>query len=223
MVERKLTLRNRIIGVLLRDARRRAGRETAECADALGVSPSIIDAYEEGRAPISLPELEVLGYVLGTPIDRLWESEPRLAAEEDSPDVQAMLELRNRIIGALLRQARLEANMTQRELAEILDCSPSRISSFERAESPIPVADLELLAGHLGVPLEHFLDGQQGTVGAWHRQQMTDRRFHELPEDVQAFVTKPVNIKYLEVAMKLSRMPASKLRGIAEGLLEITY
>jgi transcriptional regulator with XRE-family HTH domain len=223
MVERKLTLRNRIIGVLLRDARRRAGRTKVECADALGVSPDIIDAYEEGREPISLPELEALGYVLDTPIDRFWESEPSLETEGVPPDLPAMLALRNRIIGALLRQARLEADMTQQELAEILNCPPSRIAGYEHAEQPIPVAELELLGRRLGLPLEHFMDGQMGTVGAWHRQQAIDRRFHELPEDVQAFVAKPVNIKYLEVAMRLSKMPASKLRGIAEGLLEITY
>jgi hypothetical protein len=71
--------------------------------------------------------------------------------------------------------------------------------------------------------LEHFLDGAGGTVGTWHQQAEIDHHFHELPTDVQEFVIKPVNIKYLEVAMKLSRMPASKLRSIAEALLEITY
>jgi transcriptional regulator with XRE-family HTH domain len=112
--------------------------------------------------------------------------------------------------------------MTEQELAEILDCTPSHISDYEHAKRPIPVVELELLGRRLGLPLEHFLDGQRGTVGAWHRQQAIDRRFHELPEDLQAFVSKPANIKYLEAARRLSEMPASKLRGIAEGLLEIT-
>jgi transcriptional regulator with XRE-family HTH domain len=223
MVERKLTLRNRIIGVLLRDARRRAGWTRAKCADALEVSPTTIDAYEEGRTPISLPQLEALGYILNTPIDHFWEGETEPEVARDSPDLQAMLELRHRIIGVLLRQARLEANMTQEDLAEILNCSPSRIADYENAKQPVPVAELELLGRHLGLPLEHFLDGQEGSVGAWHRQQMVDQRFHELPEEMQAFISKPVNIKYLEVAMRLSRMSASRLRSIAEGLLEITY
>jgi transcriptional regulator with XRE-family HTH domain len=223
MVERKLTLRNRIIGVLLRDTRRRAGRTKTECADALGVSPRTIDAYEEGRAPISLPELEVLGYVLGTPVEYFWEDEPQLKTEEESPNLQATLELRNRVVGALLRHARLEADMTQQELAGILNCPPGRISDYEHAERPIPVAELELLACHLDLPLEHFLDGQEGSVGAWHRQQAIDRRFHELSGDLQAFIAKPTNARYLEVAIRLSKMPISKLRGIAEGLLEITY
>lgn len=223
MVDRKLAFRNRIIGVLLRDARQRAGRTKTECADALGVASDTIEAYEEGRAPISLPELEVLGYVLDTPIRRFWESEPELEPEGDHRDFRTLLSLRHRIVGVLLRQARLEADMTQEELAEVLDCSPNRVSEYEHGTEPIPVSELELLASHLKLPVEHFVDGQGGVVGEWHRQQEVDRRFHELPEDVQEFVAKPVNIKYLEVAMRLSQMSASRLRAIAEGLLEITY
>lgn len=223
MDERKLTFRDRIIGVLLRDARRRAGRSKAECADALGVSTDTIEAYEEGRTPISLPELEVLGYMLGTPIHRFWEREPELTSEKERPDFQTVLDLRNRIVGVLLRQARLEANVTQEDLAEVLNCSPDRISKYEHGTEPVPLSELELIANHLEVPVQRFVDGRDGVVGEWHRQQEVDRQLHELPDDVQAFVAKPVNIKYLEVAMRLSQMPASKLRAIAEGLLEITY
>lgn len=223
MVERRLTLRDRIIGVLLRDARRQDGRTRGECADALGVPVSTIDAYEEGRKSISLPELEVLGYVLDTPIAHFLAREPELKPEGDGPDFQAILSLRQRMIGALLRQARLEADLEQEDVARMLDCSPHYVADYEQGEQPVSVAELELLAEHLDLSLEHFLNGNQGTVGSWHRQEEVDRRFHELPTDVQEFVIKPINIKYLEVAMKLSRMPASKLRSIAEGLLEITY
>jgi transcriptional regulator with XRE-family HTH domain len=223
MVERRLALRDRIIGVLLRNARLRDGRTKAECAAALGVSPSSIDAYEEGRKSISLPELEVLGYVLDTPVTNFLEREPELKAETDGPDFRAIMNLRHRIVGALLRQARLEASLSQEDLAELLDCSPSRIADLEHGEQPTPVTELELLAEHLDLPLEHFLNSHEGTVGRWHRQEEIDRCFHNLPTDVQAFVTKPINIKYLELAMNLSAMPASRLRSIAEGLLEITY
>lgn len=223
MVDKKLTFRDRIIGVLLRDARQRAGRTKAECADALDVSSDTIEAYEEGRTPISLPELEVLGYFLDTPIHRFWEREPKLESAGDHRDFQTVLGLRHRIVGVLLRQARLKADVTQEELAEVLDCPPSRVSEYEHGTTPIPVSELELLASHLKLPVEHFVDGEGGVVGDWHRQQALDRHFHELPEDVQEFVAKPINIKYLEVAMRLSQMPASKLRAIAEGLLEITY
>ena len=41
-------------------------------------------------------------------------------------------------------------------------------------------------------------------------------------EELRAFVSKPSNIPFLELAMKLSKMDAKKLRDIAESILEIT-
>lgn len=222
MDERRLTLRDRIIGVLLRHTRQQGGRTKAECADALGVSVSTIDAYEEGRKSVSLPELEILGYLLETPVTDLLERDPELEAEADAPDFQAILSLRHRIVGALLRQARLDGDISQEQLAQLLGRSVGRIAKYEHGEQSIPVAELEWLAQHLDVPLAHFLDGEKGSVGEWHRQERIDRRFHRLPNGLQAFVTDPINVKYLELAVKLSEMPTTKLRSIAEGLLEIT-
>jgi len=37
-----------------------------------------------------------------------------------------------------------------------------------------------------------------------------------------AFVLKPINLPYLELAKRLSEMSVDKLRDVAEGLLEIT-
>lgn len=122
-----------------------------------------------------------------------------------------------------MRQARLEAGISQKELAKVVGCSTSRISAYEHGERPIPLAELELLAQYLQLPLEHFLDDQEGPVGEWHRQQEVRRRLRELPREVQEFVVQPVNIKYLEVAMRLAEIPAGGLRAIAEGLLDITY
>ncbi|NLE46239.1 MAG: helix-turn-helix transcriptional regulator [Chloroflexi bacterium] len=223
MVEERLSLRNRIIGVILRDARERANLTKRECADALGVSASTITAFEDGRKPISLPEAEVLAYVLNLPLKDLWDPSPGMEGDTREAPLQDVLMLRHRIVGALLREARLDRDMSQGELADVLKCSTSRIAAFEYGERPIPIAELELMAQHLQVPIEHFLDGPDGPVGEWHRQQEAQRRFSELPVDVQEFVVRPANIKYLEVAMRLSRMEARELRAIAEGLLDITY
>lgn len=219
----KLALRNRIVGLLLRDARERAGKTKRECGAALGVSTSAVTAYEEGRRSISLPELEILAYVTDTPTAYFWEQASSLSPEDEPVELEEILALRHRIVGALLRQARLEAGETQKDLAEVLGCSSSRISSFEYGEQPIPLAELELLARHLNLSIEHFLDNQEGSVGEWHRQQNTWRRFRGLPTEVQEFVVQPINIRYLEVAIKLARMPVGGLRAIAEGLLDITY
>jgi transcriptional regulator with XRE-family HTH domain len=222
-IEEKLVLRNRIIGLLMRDARERAEKTKRECAAALGVSSGTITAYEDGRKSISLPELEVLAYVLDTQMAHFWERDAGLMPDETQMPLEEVLALRHRIVGALLRQARLKADMSQKELAEVVGCSTRRLSSYEYGERPVPLAELELLAQHLHVSLEYFLDNQDGPVGEWHRQQEAWNLFQELPEEVREFVTQPINVRYLEVAMKLSQMPAGGLRAIAEGLLDITY
>jgi transcriptional regulator with XRE-family HTH domain len=222
-IKEKLVLRNRIIGLLLRNAREQAEKTKRECAAALGVSTSTIRAYEEGRKPLSLPELEVLAYLLDTPTAHFWERDPELVPDEELVPLQEVLALRHRIVGALLRQARQEADVSQKELAQMLGCSAGRLSAYEYGERPIPLAELELLARYLHLPLEYFLDNQEGPVGEWHRHQEAWRRFQELPREMQEFVTQPINVRYLEVAMKLAQMPAGGLRAIAEGLLDITY
>jgi transcriptional regulator with XRE-family HTH domain len=222
-IQEKVALRNRVTGILLRDARERAEKSKRECAAALGVSTGTITAYEEGRKPISLPELEVLAYVLDTPMSVFWEPDPELAPQEELLPLQEVLALRHRIVGALVRQARMDADVTQKELAEALNCSPGRISAYEYGERPIPLAELEIVAQYLHLPLAYFLDNQDGPIGEWHQQQQAWLRFHELPGEMQEFVAQPINVKYLEVAMKLAQMPAGGLRAIAEGLLDITY
>jgi transcriptional regulator with XRE-family HTH domain len=219
----KLLLRNRIIGLVMRDARERADKSRRECAAALGVSSATLRAYEEGRKPVSLPELEILAYVTNTPSSRLLDETPELEPQEESVPLDEILALRHRIVGALLRQARLEAGETQKDLAGVLGCSPGHISDYEYGERPIPLSELELLAQHFDLPLEHFLDDRDGPVGEWHERQERWRRFCELPDEVQDFVVRPLNIRYLEVAMKLAGMPVGGLRAIAEGLLDITY
>ena len=223
MAEQQVELRNRIVGLLLRAARERAGKSKRECAEAIGVSARTITAYEEGRKAISLPELEVLAYLLDVPASEIWQENASLEPTEEKPALEEVMALRQRIVGALLRKARLEAGLSLKELAGVLNSSSSRISSYEYGRRPMPFAELELAADHLGVSVEYFLGDRSGPVGEWHRTEENYRRFSTLPREVQDFVLHPLNIKYLEVAMKLSEMSVGDLRQIAEGLLDITY
>lgn len=218
-----MVLRNRIVGVLLRDARIRADKTKRECAAVLGVSTGTATAYEEGRKPISLPELEVLAYFLDVPVAHFLNREMELLADEPLPPLEEILQLRHRIVGALLRQARLEEGKSQKDLAQLLGCSSGRISAYEYGKRPIPLVELEILANALNQRLEYFLDERTGPLAAWEKEQEIYRAFRELPEEIQEFISKPINQSYLEVASKLAEMPAGSLRTIAEGLLEITY
>ncbi|MBN1218542.1 MAG: XRE family transcriptional regulator [Anaerolineae bacterium] len=64
-----MALRQRIIGVLLRQARNEAGRSQEELAKVLGVPPSRISSYEFGKTEIPLPELEQLANYLNVSLN----------------------------------------------------------------------------------------------------------------------------------------------------------
>jgi transcriptional regulator with XRE-family HTH domain len=155
-VQETMALRSKIIGVLLKNARTRAGRSQKDCAKVLGCSPRTISDYEYGRRDISLPELEVLARFLEVPISRFWQEGPM--AEEEELDSEEVMAIRRKIIGVLLRQARLTVKKTQKDCAEFLGCSVGRISQYEHGQREVPLPALEVLADSLGVPITHFLD-----------------------------------------------------------------
>lgn len=219
-----IELRSRIIGALLHSVRDQARMSPEECAAVLGIAPATLIAYEEGSQPISLPELELLTRFLGVPLNaiRSTETAADIHADKKLPDPKLYLMLRHRIVGARLRQLRSEANRTQQDLAEMLECPLETIVAYEFGKRPISVAELEVVCRALNVPLSYFLD-KDSDIGKWHLLQDQFELFKDLPADIREFVLKPINQSYLELAMKLAAMPAGALRAIAEGILEITF
>ena len=219
-----IELRNRIIGSLLQNMRDRARIPQEECAAILGITPETLSAYEEGSELISLPELELLTRFLGVPLStfRATNALGEAQSTAPTPNPKLYLLLRHRIVGARLRQLRTEAGRTQQDLADMLECPPATVADYEYGKRPISVAELEVICRALNTPLSFFLD-KDSEIGKWHLLQEQFARFKELDSELRDFVLKPINTSYLELAMKLSQMPAGALRAIAEGLLEITY
>lgn len=217
-------LRARILGALLRDARLAAHKELSECAAACGIPPEQYEAYELGKQAPSLPELEALAYFLQVPLEHFWERTTFEETAEDRkiPNLPQLLKLRQRMIGALLRQARLEAGASLEAVAEKMELNPTELEEYELGQKAIPVPQLETLIGLLSRSIREFQD-RHGPVGAWLTQQQALQDFQQLPLELQVFVSKPVNRPYLELAQRLSEMDIDRLRALAEGLLEITY
>ena len=159
-------VRQKITGVLLRQARMDAGKTLKECGRVLGVSSGAISAIEHGRRSISLPELEILAYYLGVPLDRLLNGGTKTLRTpvEELPSSE-LLALRHRIIGAVLRQARLELDLNQNELARSAGMSRRRLSQYELGERPVPLTHLAALAGILEIPMDVFMDEGLGPIG----------------------------------------------------------
>lgn len=218
-----ITLRTKKLGVLLQDARLAAGKSVDECAQTIGVSVPVFEAYEYGDSSPSLPELEVLAYYLEVPLDHFWGM--RAISEDNSRngeiDLRQLVELRQRIIGTLLLQARTNSNLELETVADEMNLTASQLDAYEMGESPIPLPLLESISAYLERPIKEFQD-QKGPLGSKMAEQRAVQGFLDLPPELQAFICKPVNRPYLELAVRLSEMSVEKLRAVAEGLLEIT-
>jgi transcriptional regulator with XRE-family HTH domain len=218
-----LKVRAKKIGALMRDARMASGKSLAECAGLIGVSEAEMETFEEGEKSPSLPELEVLAYSLEVPIDHFW-GDAALPRDDNGKRVlnsAQLLRLRQRVIGARLRQARLDAGYSPDFISEKTGLDIHQIEAYELGEIGVPVPELEIISEVLGHSVKDFQD-RHGPVGVWAAQQRAIQDFLTLSPDLQGFVSKPINKPYLELAQRLSEMSVEKLRAVAEGLLEIT-
>ena len=212
------------LGVLIRSARQNLSQTADESAQLLGVSAAEFLAFELGEQSPSLPQLEILAYYWGLQAEYFWENE--LLGDQGKTPAQVnhvlLAGLRQRMIGVLLRKARLERKIGLDELAAASGIAAEKINAYELSQQAVPLPELEILAAHLGTALKHFRD-QYGPLGAYFTQQQAVEDFKELPVDLQIFVSRPNNRPFLELAQRLSEMDVKKLRSVAESLLEITF
>ncbi len=222
--QKAITIRTKKLGVLMRDARLAGEKTPAQVAEALGLPLQTYQAYEDGTHAPSLPELEAMAYYLNIPLDHFWGSKSLSEDPEymTPTHLDKVIALRTRMVGALLRQSRMQAYLSPENLSEKLDISPAELEKLELGQTPIGLPLLEVICSVLDIPLQNFQD-KKSVVGVWSQEQKMTTQFLELPPELQAFVCKPINRPYLELALRLSEVSVDKLRMIAEGLLEITY
>lgn len=220
-----IEIRNKIIGILVRRARSTARRSQRECAEALGISPGMFSQYEQGKHGFALPDLEALAYLFEVPPASLWDDEQVSASESEAESLPLpqMLALRRKMLAIQFRQCREEADLSRREMSELLGCSAYRVSQYEQGKRDIPLAELEVVIAACEQRLADFLDEETIPLGETERQRQILARLDELPPDVREFVLNPTNALYLRIALLLSTMKADDLRQIAETLLDITY
>lgn len=222
-IRSQITIRTKKLGVLIRDARTSQRRSVQECADAMGIKPALLRAYEKGRRAPSLPELELLVHYLKLKINHFWGQSALTdtATQPESLNAPLLVSVRQRKIGALLRQERNNANVSLKAVSEQSGIPGTRIKAYELGERSIPLPELEAVINVLDSRIDKFYD-ESGPVGQWMTEQKAMLKFLELPAEIQNFVCHPVNRPYLELAMKLSEMSKDRLRSVAEGLLDIT-
>jgi transcriptional regulator with XRE-family HTH domain len=211
-----------MLGVILKDARKAAHQTTREAAESIGMTTSMLSAFESGRRSITLPELEALAYTYDVPIRHfLYNAQFLTENKRDPIDLKRLIPLRQKMIATKLRQLRVEKGIRLSELGKRTGISSRRIKSYEIGRRPITLSDLETLSTALGVEVASFLE-PFGPVGEWEINRESDVLFQKLPSDIRHFAAQPIHEPYLRLAMRLSELPAERLRDIAEAILDIT-
>jgi transcriptional regulator with XRE-family HTH domain len=213
--------RAKILGDLIRDARLRAGRSVADCARTLAISEEKFEQAETGEYTPALPDLEVLAMYLNVPMSHFWGNE-----SVDIPtktDYESFVKIRQRIIGALLRRARIQSKRSIEDTAGYLGVNAEQIQKYESGATAVPLFDLEKLGKYLGVTMDYFADEARGPLAEHEALQKMQKRFNDLPPEIRQFVIEPINLSYVQIAMRLSELDVKRLRNIAEGLLDITF
>jgi transcriptional regulator with XRE-family HTH domain len=221
-----LSIRNKIVGALVRRARLQAGMTQSECAEVLGISRSAFARYERGDRGVSLPQLEVLAYVLDVPLHALWNEDSELtgrAVDADVLPLDRIQQLRTKIIAVQLRKARESVGLSVEDLARTLDCPERVMTEYELGKREMSVAELESAARECGLILEDLINDDTRPVSEAERERKVLARVAELPPEVREFVLNPTNDLYLRIGMKLNSLDADTLRRIAETILDITY
>jgi transcriptional regulator with XRE-family HTH domain len=216
------TLRNKMLGVLLKDAREATHLKVRDAAESVGATSSMLSALESGRRSITLPELEALAYTYNVPVRHFLYNAQFLTEEKrEKIDLSRLASIRQKMVSTKLRQLRAERNFRLGDLSKKTGLTVRRIKAYENGVRPIPLSDLESISSALGVEADSFLE-YHGPVGEWELNRESDDQFQKLPSDIRRFAAQPVHEPYLRMAMKLSELPVGRLRDIAEGLLDIT-
>src|SRR4030042_5139582 len=128
----RITIRSKILGVLIRDARLKSHHSLDDCAAALGISAEKLEDFEFGVKAPSLPELEILAQTLDVPLEHFWGRTliaPKTSTSHRDPD--SLIKIRHKLIGARLRKARNEAGIALEQAAVQVGMSAQELEDSE--------------------------------------------------------------------------------------------
>jgi transcriptional regulator with XRE-family HTH domain len=154
------TLRAHKVAALVLDARLYARRTPEEACSLLGWDEDHLQALETAAITPSLPELEALAAIYAVPVDHFFGSTslsdgmPKLRVDT----MQQRLELRNRILGAMIMQTRSRKNLSRDDLAILTDLTIEDITAYELGLMPLPVTDLEEITRILQIEVNDWID-----------------------------------------------------------------
>jgi transcriptional regulator with XRE-family HTH domain len=225
MNSKLLTLKAKKFGVRLAGFRQKKGVSTETLSQWTGIPIDELKKIECGESTISLPLIELIALKLGLMTDTLLagELENHHNPSTDDSFRNNYSALRDRMISLTLRKTRQEQKKNPETVAEKCGLTVQELEQFETGRTSIPWPILECLCEEYQLQINSLITDISHTEIKPKKEKSTSSVINHLPEPIREFVQNSANLPYLELARRLSEMDAAKLRGIAEGLLEITY
>lgn len=221
MNDQVFSIKAKKMGVRIAAFRQAKGFSIATLSQLAGIDESELKNVESGESSLSLPLIEWIALKIGVPADQLIEGEiNQVQSGEVTPQLlEQFTTLRDKMIALILRKTRLDQNKSLEEIAEHRGMTVDALVEYESGSVPIPWPALESLLEEFEIPVTSFFSAPQIDGDA----EMSPLNHNQHQDEMMEFVSNPTNQPYLELAKKLSEMDASKLRTIAETILEITY
>ncbi len=210
-----------VLGDLIKNARQHVRRSPADCAAIMSLAIDEYTAIEKGDRSVSLPDLELLALFLKVSMGYFWGSDH--LDDLGQINYEQMLILRNRVVGITLRQKRLKARKSTKDLAAAAEISAKEVEAYETGNTPIPYLHLDAMSRLLGLSINDFVENEIGPLKRHEAEQQMLVTYRSLSPEMQSFFLKPVNMPYFETAKFLSDLEVDKLRALAENLLDITF
>lgn len=207
-------LRGKLLGVMIRKRRLDAERSLADCANVMGIEPTLIEAWEYGESEPSLPQLELLGQFLNGRQSGAGDS---LTADRAAQDEYMLL--RQRLIGALLRAARESSGRAIEALSESAGLDVGALQRFEFGEEKMTVSELTALAQALQLDMSYFATPR--LMPAPSRADDSGKMPAETGGDWRQFAAQSDNLPFIRLAMAFQGIGRDDLHRIADALVAI--
>ena len=130
-------------------------------------------------------------------------------------------DLANRYIRERIRQARLEANETQEDLARVLEKTRVAVSDIERGRVSVSAADVSLIAAYYDKPISFFYHPRV-TISKDELSSLDEELislFQQLPES-QQYITLEYVKQQADIALKAFHRQLADDFAISKGKIE---
>jgi len=210
-------LKNLPIG--LKKAREYRRFSIKESIQWIGIPPSRLQNYEQGKYIPSLPELESFAYLYHVSLSSLFQLQ-ELEEIQNTPEVDALhrlIEIRNHIIQTALQIEVEKSEKNLNQIAQMVGVSAKKIKRYLLGTSEIPFDDLMRLSEALNLDFSIIYD-HTSPAGKWLDKQKKNRLFDFLPTEAQDFVIDQENLPYIELAKKFKSTGLENLDALSNAL-----